>query len=105
MEILGEAGESEGIEPLLGLAGEVHQDHAHDVTGVPVAVAGDDDAVAMDFFARPTKKVDRHFGPKAERVFGAKLEAVFANADVGSREADLRPILPHGGRLENPRGV
>jgi hypothetical protein len=100
-----EAREGEHIQSFLGLAGEVHQHHAHDVTRMAVPVARHNDTMAMDFFTGAANEVDRHFGPKAERLLRSKLEAVLPNADVVEREADLRPIVFQPERLENPRGV
>ena len=103
--LLGEAGERQHIQAFLGLTGEIHQNHAHDVTGMPVTMAGDDHAVAVDFFSRPADQIHGHFCPEGKRLFRAKLKAVLSNADVVRGEAKLGPIFLQFERLENPRGI
>jgi len=97
--------ERQCIEAFLGLAGEIHQHHAHDVAGVAIAVAGDDDAVTMDFLPGAADQVHGHFGPKRKRFLRSELKAVFADANVVCGEGKLRSIFLGLCRLKNPRGV
>ncbi|MGZ8939140.1 MAG: hypothetical protein ACXW32_08005 [Limisphaerales bacterium] len=102
---LGYVREGKHIQASLGLAGEIHQDHAHDIAGVTITVAGDHHAVAVDFFTGTTDHIDGHFGPERKRLPSAKLKAVLSDANIVCGEGELGPIFLRFNCLENPRGV
>lgn len=101
----GDGREREVVEAFLGLAREIHEHHADNEAGVAIAMAGDDNAVTMDFLTSATDEVHGHFRPERKRPLRAELEAVFADADVVGGEGKLCSIFLNLYRLENPRGV
>lgn len=85
--------ERQHVETFLRLARKVHENHAHDVPGVTVTVAGNNDTVAMNLFAGAADQVHGHFSPKRKRFLRSKLEAVFPDADVASGKGELGSIF------------
>ena len=62
----------------LGLLGKAGKDHRDVISGMPVAGAGDDDSVAMNFRTSERRlKCDRHFRPGSKRGGTAEFDAVF----------------------------
>lgn len=55
------------------MAGEIHENHAYDVTGVAIAMAGDHYTVAVDLFAGAADQIHGHFGPKRKRFVRSEL--------------------------------
>ena len=50
--MLGDCRERQQVQAFLGLARQVHENHAHNKAGVAIPVAGDHNTVTMDFFTR-----------------------------------------------------
>ena len=75
------------------------------ITHVAVAVAFNNDAGSMNFFAFRGKKIDRHFGPLRDWFVGAKFDTVRANFHGLRRkcQAGLRAMHMQG--LEDARSV
>jgi len=102
---LGNRGKRQHIEAFLGLAREIHEHHAHDKTGVAIAVAGDDHTVAMNSLAGAADEIHGHFSPERKRLFRSELKPVLADANIVCGEGELRSIFLNLCRLENPRSV
>ena len=95
------ARDGQGFETLLGLGGEVEEDHSHDIARGAAAGAGYRHARARDLLAiHRGAEVHRHLGPGRDGGRGKEFDAVFAKVNRLGIEGDAGSRGTQGHRLK-----
>jgi hypothetical protein len=98
----GQLRKSEQVQPLLGLAGKIQEQHRNGVTGVTIAVAGHHNARASDFPGFSGRlQGNRHLGPDGNGRWRAKFNPVFPESDGVGRQTELSPVALKSHGMEN----